>query len=727
MKKTLSSIFILLFVFLITFLIILSTIGLETKRFNNLISNKINQANTNIILNLDKIKFKFDIKEIKLFLQTNNPKIKYRDVIIPVKNVKVFIDFKSILTSEPKIEKVNLMLNQLDIKDVQKISQNFKPSNLNSFINNKVLEGNISSEINIFFENKNKIENFIVKGSVTNLKTKLIDELIFEKFNFDFFADKTDILVKNIFGETNFIKVSDGDLKIILSSEIELNGNFKSKINFQKDIDKKQFIHKNFKYLKNITNFHADLSNSFLIKFDKTYKIMNYEYKNSGKIKKGIFKFDRSIENLFSDNKINQLSFFDSETFSIFNPDKKITNLTGKYSLNNNKPANLKLINEIKKDFLNLIIDFEYSDLIILDLINYEKPNNKKAKINLNLKKSKNKVIIDELNYKEKNNLISLKDLRLHKNNLISFKDILIKTYKNGKVNNDFQIIFSNNIRIYGYQFDATNLSRYINRKSEVNKFSNISKEIEIDLKNVDVPLSKKLERFKLIGKIDRGKFTKITSKGSFGDNNFLDITMRSDKKNKKKYLEVYSDLTRPLLNEFNFFKGLIGGKLLFTSELSEKNSISKLNIENFKVVNAPGMVKLLSLADLRGLADLAEGEGISFDSLDIKMQKTSDFLKISEILALGPSLSVLMEGYQDKAVTSLRGTLVPAKTLNKMISKIPVIGDIVIPKEVGEGLFGISFRMKGPSGNIKTTIDPIKTITPRFIQKIVERKKKTK
>ena len=133
-----------------------------------------------------------------------------------------------------------------------------------------------------------------------------------------------------------------------------------------------------------------------------------------------------------------------------------------------------------------------------------------------------------------------MKDLRLHKNNLISFKDILIKTYKNGKVNNDFQIIFSNNIRIYGYQFDATNLSRYINRKSEVNKFSNISKEIEIDLKNVDVPLSKKLERFKLIGKIDRGKFTKITSKGSFGDNNFLDITMRSDKKNKKIFRSLF-------------------------------------------------------------------------------------------------------------------------------------------------------------------------------------------
>ena len=82
------------------------------------------------------------------------------------------------------------------------------------------------------------------------------------------------------------------------------------------------------------------------------------------------------------------------------------------------------------------------------------------------------------------------------------------------------------------------------------------------------------------------------------------------------------------------------------------------------------------------------------------------------------------MDGYQDKNITSLRGTLIPAKTLNKMISRIPLIGDIVIPKEVGEGLFGISFKMKGPKGKIKTSINPIRTITPRFIQKIIDRNK---
>ena len=35
-----------------------------------------------------------------------------------------------------------------------------------------------------------------------------------------------------------------------------------------------------------------------------------------------------------------------------------------------------------------------------------------------------------------------------------------------------------------------------------------------------------------------------------------------------------------------------------------------------------PGMVKLLSLADLGGLADLAKGDGITFEVLDITMEK---------------------------------------------------------------------------------------------------------
>jgi hypothetical protein len=380
-----------------------------------------------------------------------------------------------------------------------------------------------------------------------------------------------------------------------------------------------------------------------------------------------------------------------------------------------------------KKEILKLKLNADYDKFIKLDFINYQKPKNLIGNFSVNLEKQKDNIKIENLNFIEGKNSFKINGLNFDNNKFLSLKKISVKTTKEEKTNNDFSILYGKKIKIAGNLVDATNLPKIINQKNSNNVFSQISRDIEIDFTNIIAPLSENLKNFKLIGKIEKGKFTKISAKGDFGENNFLDINLKKDQLTKKKYLEIYSDLTRPLLTEYSFFKGLTGGKLLFSSVIDEKVSISKLQIENFKVINAPGIVKLLSLADLGGLADLAEGEGLSFDVLEIKMEKNKNILKINEILALGPSISVLMDGYQNSTVTSLRGTLVPAKTLNKMISKIPVLGDIIIPKEAGEGLFGISFKIKGPAGDIKTTINPIRTITPRFIQKIIDRNKLSK
>ena len=163
----------------------------------------------------------------------------------------------------------------------------------------------------------------------------------------------------------------------------------------------------------------------------------------------------------------------------------------------------------------------------------------------------------------------------------------------------------------------------------------------------------------------------------------------------------------------------------MFSSILENNMSKSNLVINNFKIVDAPNLIKLLSLADFGGLADLAKGEGLTFDKMEIKMNSQNDFLRLEELYAVGPSISVLMEGYKESSgLVSLRGTLVPAKNLNKILSKIPIIGKIIIPKELGEGLFGISFKIKGLPGKVKTSIDPIKTLTPRFIIKAFEKSK---
>ena len=49
----------------------------------------------------------------------------------------------------------------------------------------------------------------------------------------------------------------------------------------------------------------------------------------------------------------------------------------------------------------------------------------------------------------------------------------------------------------------------------------------------------------------------------------------------------------------------------------------------------------------------------------------------------------------------------------------------ILVGKKVGEGVFGVSFKIKGPPKDLKTNVNPIKTLTPRFITRTLEKIKK--
>ena len=113
-------------------------------------------------------------------------------------------------------------------------------------------------------------------------------------------------------------------------------------------------------------------------------------------------------------------------------------------------------------------------------------------------------------------------------------------------------------------------------------------------------------------------------------------------------------------------------------------------------------------------------------DEFEMNYSSKDKVITIDEIYSIGPSISILMEGYvQSNELISLRGTLVPATTINRTIASIPLIGDILIGKKVGEGVFGVSFKIKGPPKALKTVVNPIKTLTPRFITRTLEKLKK--
>ena len=283
-----------------------------------------------------------------------------------------------------------------------------------------------------------------------------------------------------------------------------------------------------------------------------------------------------------------------------------------------------------------------------------------------------------------------------------------------------------NEINIFGKIYDGNyffdNLTEDSNKKILSKNFKgNLNIKIDEIITEND-----KVYDFFGKGALDSGKINKLNAKANFSDNEVIEISIKATSSNNKK-LFVYSDRAKMLVRSFKFVKGFSEGKLEYNSTYNDKTSRSSLKINDFKVKDVPVLAKLLSLASLQGIADILTGEGIRFSSFEMDFEANNKLLTINEIYALGPAISILMDGYiQKKELVSLRGTLVPATTINKAIGSIPLIGKILVGSKTGEGVFGVSFKIKGPPKNLKTSVNPIKTLTPRFITRTLEKIKKS-
>ena len=217
-------------------------------------------------------------------------------------------------------------------------------------------------------------------------------------------------------------------------------------------------------------------------------------------------------------------------------------------------------------------------------------------------------------------------------------------------------------IIITGKIFDAQPLLKSLYKKSDKKIFSkNFNSEIKINFDKAFTGTNDDVSNFAMIAKINKGSFDKLNLKGNFSPNEIIEMSVYQIDKNKKT-LQVISDRARPFIKNFDFIKGFEDGKLEYESIISREGSNSNLIITDFKVSKVPALAQLLTLASLQGIADTLSGEGIRFESFEMKSNSEGEVLNIEEALALGPAVSILLDGYVDKGkIVSLRGTLIPA------------------------------------------------------------------
>ena len=534
-------------------------------------------------------------------------------------------------------------------------------------------------------------------------------------------------LINSINANFDGISVSNGSINLKRNKAIQIKGMFDTQFDL-KENQLKKFIKKNKFINENEVKIKGSLTHEFEVKINNNFKIIDYDYKSRGNISESKINLKKSFKNDALKKEIKKILFNKANVELNFNTkNKNFLLLDGLYTTDELNYKKFKIEYNLDKKNQNYLIDLNIAKNITFDLINLKIPSNKVSNIKSEFNIRNNKLIFKSINFMEGKNSIFIKGLELNKNYEIGkFSSIRVLTFDENKENNNFMINFGNKILISGKKYDSTNLLEFMSKDNKSNLLINISKEVEIQIKNLITDSKIPLSNFNLIGMLEKGKFNKMSAKGEFAEDKYLDISLKTNL-NKKKIIEIYSDLPQVLLSNYKFFEGIRDGKLLYHSTVDKKGSVSRLTIENFKVIKAPAFATLLALADLKGVTDLLSGKGMSFDLLEVIYEDKNNVTTVKDILALGPSLSLHMEGYIQKKpnLVSLSGTLVPAKMLNSLVSKIPVVGNILVGEKVGEGIFGVSFKMKGPPEKIKTSVNPIKTLTPRFITRALEKRKK--
>jgi hypothetical protein len=67
-----------------------------------------------------------------------------------------------------------------------------------------------------------------------------------------------------------------------------------------------------------------------------------------------------------------------------------------------------------------------------------------------------------------------------------------------------------------------------------------------------------------------------------------------------------------------------------------------------------------------------------------------------------------------------ITGTLVPIYGLNNLLSAVPLLGDLLNSRK-GEGIFGLTYAMKGNLNEPTVNLNPLSVLTPGIFRRIFE------
>jgi hypothetical protein len=731
MKKIIYRFLIFILLLFFGFIIYLSTIGIKTDAFNDQISKEIKKINNQLKLDLNKINIILDPFNFKLVLKTIGANLKNKNEIIKLESIRSNIDIKTFVNKKFSLSELDITTRTIEIKNLISFIRSIEDSPQIYILEKFVEKGFFIADINLKFDQKGDIkDDFIIKGFVKDGEVKPFKKINLSKINFIFNFQNNEFEFKDINLSYDNYDLKFPELNLIRQkNEFLISGKNKSKNLFLDDKKINQLLNDDLSNIK-IKSAKFDLENTFSFKINNKYKIDDLKINSLMNLKNSKLVSSKNLKEFFPE--LNEIIDLSDHQIQIEYKNDLLSIIGNGNILIQKEKDNIKY--NFLKSKKNLIFDTSLEikkNPFSLNFLNFKKDEVDKLEIIILGDKNllSNEINLKNISIKEKNNKFQVKNLLLSKKYKIkSISKVNLDYFDNDLLKNELSIQKKDkNYLLDSKRFNATKIIDDLlkaNKNLESKKFFSKNFKLTINIREAFLDKDHLIEDLDGYLTFNDSEVIDANLVGDFSDNQRINFTIRST--SNEKITTLYSDLAKPFVNRYKFIKGFEEGNLDFHSIKQNNVSNSKLIIDNFKVQEVPALAKLLTLASLQGIADLLTGEGIRFTDFEMKFSNKNELLRIEELYAIGPAISLLMEGYiESDDLVSLRGTMVPATTINRTISSIPLLGDILVGKKVGEGVFGVSFKIKGPPNKLKTTVNPVKTLTPRFITRTLEKIKK--
>jgi hypothetical protein len=155
-------------------------------------------------------------------------------------------------------------------------------------------------------------------------------------------------------------------------------------------------------------------------------------------------------------------------------------------------------------------------------------------------------------------------------------------------------------------------------------------------------------------------------------------------------------------------------------AEVDGKRTLrAHLEGQNYTLVHAPVMARIVALPSLTGVASMLAGTGLPFATLRGDLSYTGSRLTLDHLLGFGEALGVTANGWVDldRDWLELQGTVAPAYALNSLFGNVPIIGRLL--GGGSQGLFAANYRLSGATTDPQVTVNPLGALAPGILREL--------